>query len=244
MKILIIDDDVTLLEMCNDLFKLWGYEPVCCSNREQVLSACWSVNIDLCIIDVILPGINGFELSREILKTGTRCPFIFWTGYEIGRNYIKSRQTSEVIVLNKPFEKNHLKSLIDIQVRSYKERSIVRPIAELEINFNGNKRFIRLSDSISIGRGSNNDLRIPSDKISSTHMMLVRMYDDNESFYRIVDGELGGRPSTNGIFINNTRLRKGDYKDLGHYDQITIPDVQFVYRLLNYVGEHFNKTET
>lgn len=244
MKILIVDDDLSLLEMCNDLFKLWGYDPVCCSNRDHVLVACWVHNFDICFIDVILPGINGFELSREILKTGIRCPFIFWTGYDVGKNYIRNKQSSEVIVLTKPVEILKLRSLIETQVRSYRERSVVKPIAELEINYASIKRFIKLANSVSIGRGNHNDIKIPSNKISNIHLMLVRMYEDSNSFYRIVDGELGGRPSTNGIYINGVRLTRGGYRDLKHNDQISMPDVHLVYRLLNVNNDQTGGTET
>lgn len=232
-KILIVDDDLLLLGMCQDLFNVWGYEAICCANQTEAINECWNHNIDLCIIDIILPNTNGFELSREIRKTGTYCPFIFWTGHNTGLNFLRSKQTSELLILSKPVQNDLLRRIIESQISSFKSKSYLNPIAELEIRYSNSIRFIKLAETTSIGRGVTNDIRIPSVKVSSNHMMLVRMFEDSNSFYRILDGELGGRPSTNGVFVNGVKIKQYNYRDLNHGDVITIPDVYMVYRMIN-----------
>lgn len=243
LKILVVDDDEGILDLYKDLFDLWGYETVCCSTAKQTIDSCWSNNIDVAILDIMLPDMNGFELSKEIRKTGTYCPVIFWTGHNVGLNYIKSKQTSNIIVLNKPVPNTELRKIIKSQTLSHRHRTVLKAIAELEINYSGTKRFILLADTIYIGRAKTNDIRIPSPKISATHMMLIRMFEDEVSFYRVIDGEIGGKSSTNGVFVNGRRIPSLDYRDLVNGDLIEIPDVQMTYRLIDLPSDH-NRVQT
>lgn len=80
------------------------------------------------------------------------------------------------------------------------------------------KRAVNLqADSGSIGRDASNSIVLHSQEVSRQHAILLRVTRPGEADYgfRIIDGNLQGKPSTNGLFINGRRcsshnLRHGD----------------------------------
>ena len=80
------------------------------------------------------------------------------------------------------------------------------------------KRAVSLhSDSCSIGRDVSNSIVLHSKEVSRQHAILLRVIHPGEDNYgfRIIDGNLQGKPSTNGLFVNGRRcssrnLRQGD----------------------------------
>jgi len=65
-RILIIEDDHTIGEVEKDYFELAGFEVVLSDNGENGLALALSELFDLFILDVMLPGINGFEIAKKI----------------------------------------------------------------------------------------------------------------------------------------------------------------------------------
>ncbi len=81
------------------------------------------------------------------------------------------------------------------------------------------RREISLDSSVySLGRDPKCDIRLASQFVSRHHATLVQLPKDNETdYYRIVDGNLKGKPSANGMLING---RKAQAHDLSNEDEI------------------------
>lgn len=77
------------------------------------------------------------------------------------------------------------------------------------------RREIMLDGSVySIGRDPKCDIRLSSQFVSRHHATLVQLpRDDNSFYYRIVDGNLKGKPSANGMLINGRKLQAHDLKN-------------------------------
>lgn len=67
-KILIVDDDPELLRLIGVTLKRAGYTPIAAQTAETALAKVRSQNPDLIILDVMLPGVNGIELCRQLRK--------------------------------------------------------------------------------------------------------------------------------------------------------------------------------
>ncbi|MBW4523322.1 MAG: FHA domain-containing protein [Scytolyngbya sp. HA4215-MV1] len=95
----------------------------------------------------------------------------------------------------------------------------------------GRREFILDSPVYSIGRDPKCDIRLVSDFVSRRHATLVKLQNEDGSFYyRIIDGNLKGKPSGNGLLINGRKLRHADLKD---EDEIVFgPQVSAIYYLL------------
>ncbi|HZG40280.1 MAG TPA: FHA domain-containing protein [Nodosilinea sp.] len=77
------------------------------------------------------------------------------------------------------------------------------------------RREIVLDGSVySIGRDPKCDIRLSSQFVSRHHATLVQLPKDDDTFYyRIVDGNLKGKPSANGMLINGRKLQAHDLKN-------------------------------
>jgi DNA-binding response OmpR family regulator len=77
--VLIIEDDPTLLRVLKDNFEYEGYRVSTAADGEKGLSAAIDGKPDLIILDIMLPGINGYEICRRIRQQGLDVPVIMLT---------------------------------------------------------------------------------------------------------------------------------------------------------------------
>ena len=78
-KILIVDDEPSTRETMSFYFEKEGHVPLLAENGEQALSMLERENPDLIILDVMLPGKNGFEVCVEIRRINPTIPVMFVT---------------------------------------------------------------------------------------------------------------------------------------------------------------------
>lgn len=97
----------------------------------------------------------------------------------------------------------------------------------------GRKEFILDRPVYSIGRDRDCDIRLISQFVSRRHATLVRLPRDDQNngyYYRIVDGDAKGKPSSNGLLIN---ARRTPAHDLKNEDEVIFgPQVRAIYYLL------------
>lgn len=95
----------------------------------------------------------------------------------------------------------------------------------------GRRGFVLKDSQYTVGRDAKCDLRLVSQFVSRFHAVLHRVEQDNGNvIYRIEDGDLEGKPSSNGLLING---RKRSHHDLEHEDKIVFgPQVRATYYLL------------
>ncbi len=67
-KILIVDDSPTERHVLNDLLTKSGYEVVASDNGEDAILKARSLKPDLILMDVVMPGLNGFQATRAISR--------------------------------------------------------------------------------------------------------------------------------------------------------------------------------
>ncbi len=95
----------------------------------------------------------------------------------------------------------------------------------------GRKEFPLSEPTYSIGRDPKCEIRLFSQFVSRRHATLVRRNrDDGSIYYKIVDGNLKGKPSANGLLINGKKLQAHDLQD---EDEVVFgPQVSAKYYLL------------
>lgn len=83
-NILIVDDDVPTLNLLKESVQQAGFNPVAESHSSQVMGKIENINIDLAIIDLDMPEINGFDLIKLIKSkpANAKLPIIIYTGKE------------------------------------------------------------------------------------------------------------------------------------------------------------------
>lgn len=87
MKILIIEDDPNILLGLQEILKSEGYEVATCSQGNEALAAVEKQAPDLVLLDVMLPGMSGYDICRELRKTNRKLPVLMLTakGQEIDK---------------------------------------------------------------------------------------------------------------------------------------------------------------
>lgn len=68
-KVLIVDDDELILQLCSLILKKHGIDHVCFQSAEQLLSQSFDPSIRLALIDIRMPGISGIELCKQLRQT-------------------------------------------------------------------------------------------------------------------------------------------------------------------------------
>ncbi len=96
---------------------------------------------------------------------------------------------------------------------------------------NGRKEFPLKEEVYSIGRDPKSDIRLHSQFVSRRHATLVRRHREDDSlYYQIIDGNLKGKASVNGLLINGRKLQAHDLQD---EDEVVFgPQVSAKYYLL------------
>ena len=91
-SILIIEDDPSMLRGLKDNFEFSGYRVNTASSGEEGLNNALSLEPDLIILDLMLPGMNGYEICQTIRNEGLDMPIIMLTA--------KSEESDIVLGLN------------------------------------------------------------------------------------------------------------------------------------------------
>lgn len=90
--ILVVDDELGLLELMKKILTKHGYSVSCAENAESALNILAQKKIDLVISDVIMPGMNGYELASNISKLYPKIKLQIVSGYA-DDSVIKKEQT-------------------------------------------------------------------------------------------------------------------------------------------------------
>jgi len=83
--ILLVDDDPTILELVCTVLRMGGYEVVAASSGEQALDIAqedW--RIGLVVSDVVMPGMNGVQLCKNLRACRPELKCILMSGYDLG----------------------------------------------------------------------------------------------------------------------------------------------------------------
>ena len=107
-KILIVEDNIELLDLVADFFRSKGsFEVDTASDGNCALSLISGKDYDIAILDIMLPGANGFEVCKA-LRGKSRCPIVFLTALGNESNILKGYETGCDDYVVKPFSTRHL----------------------------------------------------------------------------------------------------------------------------------------
>lgn len=120
--ILYVEDDDTLAFLTKDNLELNGYKVVHCKCGDDAVKLFRQHKIDLCILDIMLPEKDGFEVATEIRRYNQEVPILFLSAKTLKEDRIKGLKLGGDDYIVKPFSIEEL--VLKIQVflhRSKKE---------------------------------------------------------------------------------------------------------------------------
>jgi two-component system, OmpR family, response regulator len=116
-KILLVEDDVNFGSILKSYLELHEFNVELKQDGSMGLTAFKSRNFDLCVLDVMMPEMDGFSLAQAIRDTGSPVPFIFLTAKMLKEDQLKGFKLGAEDYITKPF---------DSEVLLYKIRAILR----------------------------------------------------------------------------------------------------------------------
>jgi len=113
-KILYVEDDLSLSFVTRDQLEKRNYEVASCENGKEALKLFKSQTFNICILDVMLPEMDGFHLAKEIRKINKQIPIIFLTARSLQEDKIQGLKLGADDYITKPFNVEELCLKIEI----------------------------------------------------------------------------------------------------------------------------------
>ncbi len=197
-KILIVDDNPRNIEVVASLLSGNHYDIEFASNGEEGLEWVGKMGFDLILMDVMMPGLNGYETCRKIKenKTNRDIPIIFLTAKTDTESLAKAFDAGGVDYVSKPFRPEELLARVATHLELKQRRQELK-----ELNAN-------LEEKV---RQRTRELQKANTKLSIALKDLQEMDATKNDFLHMVSHEL--RTPLNGILGGVELLKMHDFPD-------------------------------
>ena len=108
VKVLLAEDDENLGSLLREYLNAKNYRTQLYPDGVQALEAFQQEDFDLCIIDIMMPKMDGFTLAKEIRKLNSSTPFIFLTAKTMQEDVIEGFSLGADDYMTKPFSMEEL----------------------------------------------------------------------------------------------------------------------------------------
>src|SRR5690348_12934671 len=108
-RILILDDDPDMLELCRHILSKAGYECLVTTEPKQALAILESESPDLLLTDLRMPGIDGLAIMRRAREIDSRRPVMMITGFATVESAVAAVRAGAFDYLEKPFSLEQLR---------------------------------------------------------------------------------------------------------------------------------------
>lgn len=142
MKILIIEDEPSLALFMERGLRQAGYSVETCSNGTEGMEFAATGSFDLILLDLMLPGMNGFDLLKNLRNIRVHTPVIIISALSQTEQVVRGLDLGAIDYIKKPFEWDELLARIRVvRKKSEQEGSQILRIADLQIDTMGRKVF-------------------------------------------------------------------------------------------------------
>lgn len=123
-KILYIEDEPFLGKIVKETLEHRGFEVLLVNDGAKVLQSFKSFTPDVCVLDVMLPNIDGFTLGKNIRNIHPRLPVIFLTAKSQTEDLIKGFESGGTDYIKKPFSIEELIVRINNQLQLLNAKTV------------------------------------------------------------------------------------------------------------------------
>lgn len=121
-NLLYVEDDESLSFVTKDNLELQGFKVKHCADGKEAMETIKNHQFDLCILDVMLPDVDGFSIAHEIRKFDKQVPILFLTARSLKEDKIHGLRLGADDYITKPFSIEEL--ILKVQI-FLKRRNIV-----------------------------------------------------------------------------------------------------------------------
>lgn len=149
IHILLAEDDLNLGVLLVDYLEAEGFDIKLCKNGEIALKIFQNNHFDLCLLDVMLPKLDGFSLAKEIRIKDGKIPIIFITAKSLKEDKLRGYDLGADDYITKPFDEEELLWKIKALVRripSEKKESLSEIISLGKYRFDYSNQSLMIGD--------------------------------------------------------------------------------------------------
>ncbi len=137
IKILIVDDEKPICDLIDINLSAAGY---CCESVQDGLEAIDRIeqgNFDLILLDIMLPGVDGYDIMEYIRPL--KIPVIFITAKHEVKNRVKGLKLGAEDYLVKPFDVVELVARVEVVLRRYNKTQSTLRAGDVEVDLEAHK---------------------------------------------------------------------------------------------------------
>lgn len=135
--IVVVDDEPSIRELVSASLHFSGFDVKTASNGTEAIDVITQTDPDLVVLDVMLPDIDGFTVTRRIRQQGVEAPVLFLTARDDTQDKVMGLTVGGDDYVTKPFSLEEVVARIRAILRRTKEQVEDDPVirvADLEIN--------------------------------------------------------------------------------------------------------------
>jgi len=102
-RLLVVDDEPTIVELLSASLRFAGFEVATATNGRDALDAARTFRPDLLVLDVMMPGLDGFDVVKRLRGEGARVPVLFLTARDATEDRITGLTLGGDDYVAKPF---------------------------------------------------------------------------------------------------------------------------------------------
>jgi putative two-component system response regulator len=173
--ILIVDDEEYNLDVLEQLLSVKKYKVFSAASGEEAVDIVKNEEVDLVLLDVMMPGMNGYDVLREIKALNNRyIPVIMITALDGKEHKIKALEEGADDFLNKPIDKYELYARVHTLLKTghyYKQLTLVKERLENEVK----RRTNELQEAL-------RELQLLHNKLADSHREIVERLSSAAEF--------------------------------------------------------------
>lgn len=147
MKILLVEDEVKLATFVQKGLQEVGYNVSLETSGSAALEMAAADHFDLILLDIMLPGQNGFEVLKNLRKFSIETPIIFMSALSESDHVIEGLDLGAVDYIKKPFDFEELKARVrNVQRKFGSKRASILKLKDLEVDLI--KREVKRGDQL------------------------------------------------------------------------------------------------
>lgn len=122
LRVMIVEDDDAIRAGLCDVLRFGGYIPLSCARGDTALAQILEASPDLVLLDVMLPGRNGFEVLRDLRNASATLPVVMLTARGDERDRVEGLERGADDYVVKPFSAREVLARIGAVLRRSAER--------------------------------------------------------------------------------------------------------------------------
>jgi two-component system OmpR family response regulator len=119
-RLLVVDDEPNIRELLSASLRYAGFEVATAADGHQALALAASFRPDLLVLDVMMPGLDGFGVVRRLRQNGTHTPVVFLTARDAGDDKVTGLTLGGDDYVTKPFSLDEVLARIRAVLRRSK----------------------------------------------------------------------------------------------------------------------------